>query len=698
MKRNLRINGIINLISNELKNETPEARGRDYSEELKVKILELSKEINKTKAIIALFRAVEKTLLYRIIRCKEELMPEFAVAYSIDFGKLLGHVDYSIMNVERLILPSDTDINKLINLLVKYYYSNHYLQDFSNFNEIYKLEIDSIHKLIEISKYYGEDWIYFGRLKSVTKLRNLIYKSIEHDWKRGKSIEVRSIFFNTLHSRHFNNEINLLVFESDIEEGIMSYLYNLIIQLPDSDGIEESKTVLNLLKNHSYHLLLTYPYIRTNTFAGFFMGMPLEYLRYWVMHDRLFTSIQYNYSASSYLAAEIFKNIDNIEKFAFCNIYLYKNINKFTNRYNNRFDSKKFYQKISNISDNYMVSFCNEHFLKNPGRISSEIALEFINFISTKGPAISESSILPLSCGASINNLGALLINNNEGDKNIFNNALPYSGNFIFEKSYKDSGYCNIGLAFEDAFKKIIDRLGLKYSSGCYLFEGKLYEVDCLILHDNNIYCFELKTKPIRAKSRDGDVGSLVNDLILSFLSATTQALRLRLALSKNSVIKIFKNQESFNKQENPIEIIEFHLNKTKFINFSLIPFGVEALSQPVVTDNLFNMFTRWEFGIPDISKEQYNNIIKYQKIFRDLLVEFSDLFPEEKDLTQLLGISSKFIPFDEIYTFATLTGSGDEFIKILTSNLNMQNSYFKQSRKYMEALKLYRYRVGNES
>lgn len=690
LKRKERITKLIISIKKEL-NSGIEPKEEINKENIKIELLNLVDSYNCRKSLLALFRSLEKTTVFLKVQGQNDLIPVLAVAYSVHYANLFG----TINKKEKIYIPSDEKLYEIIKLLVRYYRLDPYLNDSSDFENKYKFQIESVRDLLLISKNYGNQWVDYGRLTALPRLRNHIFFLIKIEWEKTNSLRIRSILLQTLQKKYFNKELKLFVFEDDIQEGVFAYIYQLCLRLPDSNGRIPPLEVLNKMFHHSYSLLITYPYERRNQFSGFFLGHPVSYLRYWILHDRIFTSLQYNSMASSYLVSKIFSDLKNSLSYSFCNIYLNEYYNEFTDLKYFYIDKNQFARLITSLSKIKRVEICEKYFINDPGAIDYQTALKFINFVLGNSPKINQGN-LPHNCRSSINDLKSII--KNFDDSKILNNANPYTGNSFFELVYKNQNYPDIGHKFETAFRDLLLNLNLNPICGHFEFEGKNYEADCIILKDEYLFCFELKSKPITRQARDGDITTLLIDLIDSFLSATIQTMRIRLALYKNSELNLYESEQAINNEEAPKYKLSFNPKKMSFVSISLIPFGVESLSQPILSGNLFNLFTNWNFDFYELPEKKINELSKKQETFKYLIEQFRKTFGSEKNSLDNLMTSNKFVSFDEIYTFATIAKDGNSFIQMIKNTLYMQSPDCKLSGKILQALDMFRYEKNKNS
>jgi len=657
-------------------------------EETRKQLTHLAITTDSTTLLYNFFNLMARELMIQISLGQNDMKSVMIASANVHDSRLFGQINYQHPNKITCHLPPHTTLNSIIQLLAQYYHGENSIRGVNDFDERYKHIRESVMPYLSIIKIYGHEWVNKARFHNLSALRRLIVSQITNRWNTLSSANIRASLSLTMRKFKYERRIGLYRFKDDLQEGTFVYLHALYNRLPNHEGPPPTLVDMTEMHNHALRLLSTYPDFRTNMFHGLFLGEPLPYLRFWMRRDRLFSAGQNNPNATAFLAQHLFSNRDDVNLWSYVFVCLHRYGRFYTNRGTLEFDILAFAAKISSISEIQRKRLCDRLYLNDPGQVNahkiSAILLKMCNEMQTQ----EKDFLFPHKIRSSINNEPAVITDRNISG--IRNNASPFTANSLLEGFYVKGIISDTGQQFESAVKTLFKVLGFNVFSGYYFFEGQWYESDCLLVEDNQIYSFELKTKPLTRESRSGNMNKFLRDILQSFVAAINQSMRIHLALRKLKSLTIFKSRST---EARPVIELKFHSERTKFRSFCLTPAGMESLCQPVVSGNLIQIFMQWEVRLNQQNEKTQTETTQVQEEFRNLVAEMQKTSADPTDILYSLVANVSFISFDELYIIASISRHKQTFFDIFINTLHTQEGSFKLYTKLLQALRLYDHR-----
>lgn len=645
----------------------------DYSpteEELKkckIDVENFISESNLDTNFLALVKALQKALLFKLIpnRPNYQLVNFLHIVNTTrDFG-----FDKFFKKRSRLLLPS--------------------IQIFEKYNLMLKPAIRKMHSLgsstttvkttfqVQLNRYASEfsvlrkypNFNKNGQFRNLPGLRKLLIRQLQSILDAYDISEAFIALKQHIASKKIDPLTNLIRSSGDTRDGTYKFLYFLLAEKLGTNNFpkirqSEYNRAIDLIET----LINTYDGKVHNNFGLMYWENPIRYLTSIIKRDRYYSYFQTSLPAMALLTYHLFKNrIPNLAQI----ITLFLATNTFQAHHPDRkINTEVMYAFVNggNPEDESLVQDFPD--VPRPETISKEDVENFFTLFSK----INMNSEILMPHQREILIPISHLFRKDREDFHVNSSALTH--NSLFEILFKNLDYPNLGTEFEDHARSILSQNFSKVYHGCFELDGKVFEIDAMIIHGDQMLNIETKTKHITNSARMGNMRQLIVDIAKSYLKAMTQALLFKGALAKNGSIELFA--------ENTLAGIPMVVNVPNVKSLSqsaicLIPFGTDSLMSKIVSMNLFDMFNKYSFGIRE-DKET----IKLQDEFRNAVEQYLPLFNNGNEADTYLGLrhGSHFLCYEEFFQIFYKAKSPEDALKRLSYRASVQMGNYKMAER----------------
>lgn len=232
----------------------------------------------------------------------------------------------------------------------------------------------------------------------------------------------------------------------------------------------------------------------------------------------------------------------------------------------------------------------------------------------------------------------------------------------VYDKIAESLNWIDFGAQIEEAVLDLFQGIqDLKVYNGKYLFEGKVYECDSIIVGKEYALIIESKRKGLSRSAREGTCEDIIKDISDTYFLSQSQAYRMQRAIESSerkieiypSSCKIDINEQKNRKFNEEKQIVDCSTVK-HFVRISCTGGSFWLASESMITDNI------------ERNIEKYKHTTKYIDEFiieRDKLLAVKD----DEHEKMVIKLDKLFLSYDKLYEIVNMLSmekKGDGLLK----------------------------------